>query len=59
MWHIMTKLPAKVDHSLNGYWDVIEHIKGQIWVSDSLDEFEESSREIVEEFILTDNEWLR
>jgi len=38
----MRKLPEKVGCTLNGYEDFIKRIKGCVWPSDSLDEFEES-----------------
>ena len=52
----MRKLPKKVGRTLNGCADFIEHIKGRVWASDSLDEFEESWGEILEEFNLIDSE---
>jgi len=59
MWHIMRKLPEKVSCKQNGCKDFIEHIKGCVWASDSSNEFEKSWGEMLEEFNLTDNEWLR
>jgi len=42
MCHTMRKLHEKVGCTLNDYKDFIEQIKGCVWASDSLDEFEES-----------------
>jgi len=50
MWHIMRNLSEKVSRTLNGCKDFIKLIKGCIWASDSLNEFEESWGEMLEGF---------
>jgi len=52
----MRKLPEKGGCMLNSCEDFIERVKGCVWPLDSLDGFEEG--EMLEEFDLTDNEWL-
>ena len=59
MWHIMRKLPEKVGHLLNGCEDFLEWIKLCVWASDTLEEFEAKWADMLVDFNLGSNEWLK
>jgi len=59
MWHIMRKLPEKVAHLLNGCEDFFERIKLYVWESDTLEEFEAKSADMLVDFNLDSNDCLK
>ena len=55
----MRKLPEKVGHLLNGCEDFLERINLCVWASDTWEEFEVKWADMLVEFHLGSNDWLK
>ncbi|KAK9755273.1 hypothetical protein RND81_01G014300 [Saponaria officinalis] len=60
MWHIMQKLPEKVGMTVTKETDFVSHLNAVVWDSElEPSDFEERWSELISEFQMGDNRWLR
>lgn len=57
MWHIMRKVPDKVEPSLKNNDDFYARLNSCVWGSENATEFEETWSALITDFSLEDNTW--
>jgi hypothetical protein len=57
MWHIMRKVPEKVEPSLRNNDDFYARLNSCVWGSETAIEFEEAWSALINDFSLQDNTW--